>query len=147
MFFHRSFPFSCYFFKSDLTFSINVKNDVLAFEQIWKNVIQKQSLADVLLNRCSKNFANFTGKYLRPCNIIEKRLQHRCFPVKFAKFLRTPFFTEDFRWLLLVIKSHTKLFTLGKQALLSQSTPPVLFYGFIDDKNKETLIAKFFRLS
>ena len=41
-----------------------------------------------------KNFANFTGKHL--CwslfwNFIKNRLQHRCFPVKFAKFLRTPF--------------------------------------------------------
>ena len=26
---------------------------------------------------------------LRTCNFIKKRLQHRCFPVKFAKFLRT----------------------------------------------------------
>ena len=25
---------------------------------------------------------------------IKRRLQHRCFPVKFAKFLRTPFFRE-----------------------------------------------------
>ena len=35
-----------------------------------------------------KNFVNFTGKHL-------------CFPLKFAKFLRTPFFTEHLRWLLL----------------------------------------------
>ena len=28
------------------------------------------------------------------CNFIKKRLQHRFFPVKFAKFLRTPSFTE-----------------------------------------------------
>ena len=27
---------------------------------------------------------------LRDWNFIEMRLQHRCFPVKFAKFLRTP---------------------------------------------------------
>ena len=26
------------------------------------------------------------------CNFIKKRLQHRCFPVKFSKYLRTPFF-------------------------------------------------------
>ena len=32
---------------------------------------------------------------------IEKRLQHRCFPVKLVKFLRTPFSTEHHRWLLL----------------------------------------------
>ena len=25
----------------------------------------------------------------KACNFIKKRLQHRCFPVKFAKFLRT----------------------------------------------------------
>ena len=27
---------------------------------------------------------------LRACNFIKKRHQHRCFPVKFPKFLRTP---------------------------------------------------------
>ena len=47
-----------------------------------------------------KNFVNFTGKHLcwshlsvtwgsKACNFIKKRLQHRCFPVKFAKLLRT----------------------------------------------------------
>ena len=36
----------------------------------------------------SEKFVNDTGK-------------HRCFPVKFEKFLRTPFFTEHLRWLLL----------------------------------------------
>ena len=35
------------------------------------------------------------------CNFIKKRLWHRCFPVNFAKFPRTPFFTEHLRWLLL----------------------------------------------
>ena len=29
---------------------------------------------------------------LEACNFIKKTLQHRCFPVKLAKFLRTPFF-------------------------------------------------------
>ena len=40
---------------------------------------------------------------LRPeaCNFIKMRLWHRCFPVYFAKFLKTPFLTEHFRWLLL----------------------------------------------
>ena len=49
-----------------------------------------------------KSFANFTGKHLcwisfnkvvglKAWNCIKKRLQHRCFPVKFAKFLRTRF--------------------------------------------------------
>ena len=46
--------------------------------------------------RCSiekdilKNFENFTGKHMKACNFIKKRLQHRCFSVKFAKSLSTP---------------------------------------------------------
>ena len=55
--------------------------------------------------RCSerssvlRNLANFTGKRL--CQglfsliKLQARLWHRRFPVKFAKFLRTPFFTEQ----------------------------------------------------
>ena len=32
---------------------------------------------------------------LRPCRpLLKKRFWHRCFPVDFAKFLRTPFLTE-----------------------------------------------------
>ena len=38
---------------------------------------------------------------LRPATLIKKRLWHRCFPMSFAKFLRTSFFTEHFWWLLL----------------------------------------------
>ena len=44
---------------------------------------------------------NFRRKRLKAWNFIKRRLQHRCFLVKFAKFLRTPFFTEHLRWLLL----------------------------------------------
>ena len=49
------------------------------------------------------NFTKFTGKHLcesfffRPGTLLKKRLCHRCFPVSFEKFLRTPFFTEHFR--------------------------------------------------
>ena len=35
------------------------------------------------------------------CNLFKKRLWRRFFPLNFAKFLRTPFFTERLRWLLL----------------------------------------------
>ena len=47
--------------------------------------------------RCSRrkgvlrNFAKFTGNCLRPAAFLKKRPLHRCFPVNFAKFLRTPF--------------------------------------------------------
>ena len=51
-----------------------------------------------------KNFTKFTGKHLcqslvfnivtrlRPLILLEKRLRHRCFPVHFARFLKTHFF-------------------------------------------------------
>ena len=37
------------------------------------------------------------------CNFIKKRLQQRYFPLKFAKFLKAPFFTEHLQWLILDI--------------------------------------------
>ena len=62
-----------------------------------------------------RNFVNFTGKHLcqslffnkvaglRPATLLKNRLWHRCFPVNFAKFLRTLFFTEYLQWLLLFL--------------------------------------------
>ena len=63
-------------------------------------------------------FSKFTGKYvcqslffnkaaglrLQPCNFIKKRLWHRCFPVNFVKFLRTPFLQNTFERLLLLLR-------------------------------------------
>ena len=40
---------------------------------------------------------------LQARNVIKKRLQHRYFPVKFAKYWRTPFFKEHRQWMLLRI--------------------------------------------
>ena len=37
---------------------------------------------------------------LRPATLSKKRLWHKCFPVNFAKFLRTLLFTDLLRWLL-----------------------------------------------
>ena len=35
-----------------------------------------------------------------PATLLKKRLWHRCFPVNFAKFLRTPLFIKHLWWLL-----------------------------------------------
>ena len=53
-----------------------------------------------------RNFAKFTGKHLCQSLFLNKvaGLWHRCFPVNFAKFLRTPFRTEHPRWLLLWVR-------------------------------------------
>ena len=37
------------------------------------------------------------------CNFIKKRLQHKCFTVKFAKLLKKPLFAEHLQWLLLAL--------------------------------------------
>ena len=72
--------------------------------------------------RCSvrevvlRNFTKFTRKHLchslffnkvaglRPATLLKKRLQYRCFPVNFVKFLRTPFLQKTSRRLLLSLK-------------------------------------------
>ena len=74
-----------------------------------------------------KNFATFTGIHmcwslflhkvagLRPETLLKKRLQHRCFPVKFGKFLTTAIFTDHLPWLLLQkerINQHGSVITV-----------------------------------
>ena len=44
---------------------------------------------------------------------LKKRLWHRCFPVNFAKFLKTPFLTEPLRWLLLFCGDRVLCFPSG----------------------------------
>ena len=40
----------------------------------------------------------------KACNFIKKEILAQCFPVNFAKFLRTPFLTEHL-WCLLLFKN------------------------------------------
>ena len=43
---------------------------------------------------------------LRPATLLKKRFRQRCFPVNFAKFLRTAFLIEHQRWLLLFVGNN-----------------------------------------
>ena len=52
--------------------------------------IQKQPIASVLQNRCPWKVCNIDRK----TTLLEKRLQHRCFPLNTARFLRTVFFIK-----------------------------------------------------
>ena len=74
----------------------------------------RSSLPEVFCKKgVLSNFTKFTGKHLRqslffnkvaglrPATLLKKRLWHRCLPVNFAKFLRTPISIERLRWLLL----------------------------------------------
>ena len=64
-----------------------------------------------------RNFTKLTGKHLcqnlffnefaglRPATLLKKKLSHRCFPVNFAKYLRTPFLLNTSGQLLLIVSS------------------------------------------
>ena len=56
----------------------SVKKVFLKFSQN----LQKNPVPESILNKVAD---------LRPATLFKKRLWHRCFPVNFAKFLRTPF--------------------------------------------------------
>ena len=45
------------------------------------------------------------GILRRPAALLKKRLWHGCFPVNFAKFLRTPFSQNTSEWLLMLQQS------------------------------------------
>ena len=65
-----------------------------------------------------RNVGQFTGETsgleslfkevagLRACKFINKRHQHRCFPEKFAKFLKASFLIEQLPWLLFKITNN-----------------------------------------
>ena len=80
-------------------------------------VVQRCSVKKVFLeisqnlqeNTCARvSFFNEDAG-LRPATLFKKRLWHRCFPVDFVKFLRTPFFIEHLWWLLLIMRFKLKL--------------------------------------
>ena len=75
-----------------------------------------------------RNFAKFIGKHLCQCFFFNKvarlrpvRPWYRCFPVNFAKFLRTPFYIEHLWWLILCTPLDLLVFT-------HKPIKPILFY-------------------
>ena len=56
-------------------------------------------------NTCARtSFFNKVSS-LSPTTLFKKRLQHKCFPMKFRNFLRTSLFIEHLRWLLLMMQN------------------------------------------
>ena len=64
------------------------------FLKILQNSQEKHLCQSLFFNKVA-------GLSPSACNFIEKETWHRCFPVNFPKFLRTPFFIELLWWLLL----------------------------------------------
>ena len=68
---------------------------------------------------------------LKVCNSIKKRLQHSCLPVKLAKFLKTPFFTEEFQWLFLTFNSCFQRSSEQTPVLLSAANTRVSWIKYL----------------
>ena len=92
------------------------KTDILARNLCQKfnleAVTQKCSVKKVFLKISQNSQENTCARVLffnkvagiRAATLFNKRIWHRCYPVNFTKFLRTPFLTEQLRWPLLSIE-------------------------------------------
>ena len=61
--------------------------------KVCMNLNSTEWLVEMTEKNFEKDRKSFgTEDFPQACNFIKKRLHHTCFPVKFAKFLRTPFF-------------------------------------------------------
>ena len=87
------------------------------FEQIViVAYLKKQQPEMICKKRALKNFVNFTG--LRACNVLQKRLWHRCIAVKFTKFLRAPILKSICEPLHTSVSSEVIFFTMHEKVVM-----------------------------
>ena len=67
---------------------------------------------------------------LSPATLLKKRLWHRCFPVNFVKFLRTPFLHNASGQLLLKVTSLAHLTVLERDS--STGISPWILWNFLE---------------
>ena len=104
-------------------YSLKVNSNKINYSKNRENLTKEAATGGVLIRKCVLiDFAKFRRKHLRqslffkkitclrPAVLLKKRLWHRCFPVKFAKFLRTPILNKITEQLLLT--SYTLNFHL-----------------------------------
>ena len=83
--------------------------------------VQRCSVKKVFLAISQNSMEETCAKasFSQACNFIKKkRPWHKCFPVNFVKFLRTPFLTEHLRWLLLVKRRTLDTFSNYRNSIL-----------------------------
>ena len=89
--------------RSKISF-LHVDFSLLSEEAVAQTCSVKKLFLEISQNSQENTFArvSFLIKLQAPpATLLKKRLWHRCFPVNFAKFLRTRFITEHLWWLLL----------------------------------------------
>ena len=128
LWFYEYFKKNASFFKKkNLATLVEALNFLFSFKQILDTCLLNLRLLSVVTPRSSTSFRssrqevlcykgvlrnlpeawNFIKKEtlagLKPETLLKKRLWHRCFPVNFVKFLRTPFLTKHLRSLFLYL--------------------------------------------
>ena len=92
---------------------------------------------------------------LKVSNFIKTGLQHRCFPANIAKFLRTPFLKNIFKWLLLhllhalLVKKEdvadTFIYGIISEAISRRTSSYCVLAGVFIHLMKQVKISIFFR--
>ena len=102
--FYETESFSMFLITSVILFTTEVQLHnyiVFLIDHIVEAVVERCSVKKVFLeisqnsqeNTCAR--VSFLIKLQpKPAALLKKRLWHRCFPVNFVKFLRTPFYME-----------------------------------------------------
>ena len=107
-----------YKYFSNEAFMFDVKNSIIQmtsenndlefdrFKTALVEAIQRHAPMKKRYVRVNQARSSHPEVFCKPATLLKKRLWHRCFPVNFVKFLRTPFFMEHLRWLLLLSTFH-----------------------------------------
>ena len=74
-------------------------------EMFYKNGVLRNLVKFTEKHLCQ---SLFSINFLLPKALLKKRPSYRCFPMNFAKVLRTPLFIEHHRWLLLILLGWLK---------------------------------------
>ena len=128
---------------SKFTIVLGIKFSLYMFSNVFKNSVMFYRGAQVIIQRCSvkKVFLKISQNsqedictrvsVLKSCR-PKKRLWHRCFPMKFANFLRTPIFIKYLWWLLLEVDSKSSLTSkdLFFAAIFRKISNPKCLIGF-----------------
>ena len=126
---------------------MKISNFLCIFSHIWHSSwTQNRSGHPEVFYKKSvlRNFAKFTGKQLcqslffKKISLLKKRLWRWFYPVNFTKFLRTPFFREHLRWLLLTerkLNVHSRYHSTipSKLGLTSRQNNPYYFLNLFQE--------------
>ena len=119
----------------------NISNKVTSMI-IYRSSHQRCSLRKDFLRHC----ARVTGKYLcqslyfnkvGPATLLKQKLRRRCFPMNYAKVLRTPFLQNTSGPLLLNIRRHFMHLTWRVRSLLEYKIRKAS--GFFYKQNRKLL--------